>query len=307
MLNLSTHSFLVVSTIPLYHIEKHEGHPLAVQRNTSKSRMIVKCLTAALVLSCITGLTLNKIRLQQKETASPRLTALPRTMIWAWERPEHLTFINPRTTGVAFLSSVIHLIDDDTIVDHRQQTMSIPLSTSLMGVIRIEASNSASLSDKQLDRITKTVANTVTHYALSAVQIDFDARVSERLFYKRLLQKIRNQIPQSTALSMTALASWCISDYWIGDLPVDEVVPMYFSMGIDQKRVLSHLRTGRRLASRRCERASGVMVNGIVAREAMRDRRLRSRLVASRLYLFSSRPWSEQTFNRTMSDLTVCP
>ena len=40
---------------------------------------------------------------------------------------------------------------------------------------------------------------------------------------------------------MTALASWCLSDRWISDLPVDEAVPMLFQMGPetpDIKRML---------------------------------------------------------------------
>ncbi len=32
------------------------------------------------------------------------LPEFPRVMLWAWERPEKLDFINPRETGVAFLA-----------------------------------------------------------------------------------------------------------------------------------------------------------------------------------------------------------
>lgn len=240
-----------------------------------------------------------------RNTRSCRLAALPRTMIWAWERPEHLQFINPRTTGVAFLASVIHLSDARAFVDRRQQTMSFPSSTPLVGVIRIEANRSAALSAHQRDRILKTVAQTVDSFDPVAIQIDFDARSNERSFYKQLMQDIRRQLPARTALSMTALASWCIGDYWLAEMPVDEIVPMFFSMGIDQRRVLAHLGARRRLASCRCEQASGLMVNGIVARQAALNPRLRSRFVGSRLYLFSSRPWTEETFRKTISELTA--
>jgi len=68
-----------------------------------------------------------------------------------------------------------------------------------------------------------------------ALQIDFDARQSQREFYRKLLTEIRSRLPREMPLSITALASWCAYDDWIGDLPVDEAVPMYFRMGPEHR------------------------------------------------------------------------
>jgi Protein of unknown function (DUF3142) len=70
---------------------------------------------------------------------------------------------------------------------------------------------------------------------IAALQIDFDARRSEREFYASLLHDLRRRMPPELPLSMTALASWCSSDDWIGGLPVDEAVPMFFRMEPDRR------------------------------------------------------------------------
>jgi Protein of unknown function (DUF3142) len=76
---------------------------------------------------------------------------------------------------------------------------------------------------------------------IQALQVDFDATVSQRIFYREVLHQLRRQLPASTPLSITALASWCIFDDWLAGLPVDEVVPMVFRMGADQHRVRRYL------------------------------------------------------------------
>jgi len=49
--------------------------------------------------------------------------------------------------------------------------------------------------------------------------------------YRRLLYEVRGALPPAMPLSMTALASWCLDDDWLDELPVDEAVPMLFRMG----------------------------------------------------------------------------
>lgn len=263
--------------------------------------------SAAVVLTCCLLLCAasvsNRKDCSRSRLRNSRLAKLPRTMIWAWERPEHLEFIDPHTTGVAFLAAVIHLHKDQTIINNRQQTMTMPDNTPVIGVVRIESSGGATLDQHQRSKIVDAVGAVLRRYKLSGIQIDFDARVSERDFYRKLMTQLRESIPVEKGLSMTALASWCLSDYWISDFPVDEIVPMFFSMGIDQRNVLYQLKKGRSLASAVCEASKGIMVDGIVLREAAGDRRLRSRFGRSRLYLFSPRSWCQKDFNKTVADI----
>jgi len=121
---------------------------------------------------------------------------------------------------------------------------------------------------------------------VSAIQIDFDALVSERDFYRALLQDLRAQLPANVPLSMTALASFCIGDRWLDDLPVDEAVPMIFRMGADDKPIKNMLAGGDDFREPLCRRSYGIALDEPL--EMKRD-------PARRLYIFNNRPWSESS------------
>jgi hypothetical protein len=125
--------------------------------------------------------------------------------------------------------------------------------------------------------------------AKSHVQIDFDATVSERNFYRSLLTRVRQELPASTRLSITALASWCAGDDWLSDLPIDEAVPMLFRLGVDQRQFQRRLETGQRFESRMCQNSAGVSTDEPVNTPAVR-----------RLYIFSPQPWSKSSFAAAM-------
>ena len=92
----------------------------------------------------------------------------------------------------------------------------------------------------------------------TAVQIDFDARLSERPFYAALLHEVRTRVRPPLRMSMTALASWCADDPWIDPAYVDEIVPMLFQMGTDARRVVTRLQEDRRWPVKACESARGL-------------------------------------------------
>ena len=178
--------------------------------------------------------------------AHGRLSAFPPIVLWAWERPELLDFIDPKLVGVAFLARTLYLSGSSVIVRPRLQPLSVPDKTKLMAVVRLEADRlrPPDLSLPQLEMVTEAVAAVGDVDGVQAVQIDFDAGVSQRAFYREVLQKLRRQLPASMPLSITALASWCIYDDWLTGLPVDEVVPMVFRMGADQQRIRRYLAHG---------------------------------------------------------------
>src|SRR5262249_2668009 len=145
-----------------------------------------------------------------------RLAAFPKIVLWAWERPEMLDFIDNSDVGVAFLARTIYLRGGDVIVRPRLQPLSFPDGTALMAVARIESDRAASpaLTADQLDKTASMIAALAQIPKVKAVQIDFDAAESERPFYRKLLLDLRRRLPGSTALSITALASWCVHDDW---------------------------------------------------------------------------------------------
>src|SRR5947208_3279042 len=113
----------------------------------------------------------------------------PRLVLWAWERPEHLEFINPREIAVAFLAKTIQLRVDETSVKPRLQPLQFAPGTELIAVVRIEAEQAA-LSHTQLDATVAAINSLAQLANLSAIQIDFDAKTSEREFYRELLQSL---------------------------------------------------------------------------------------------------------------------
>jgi len=68
-----------------------------------------------------------------------RLSRLPRLILWAWERRENLTFIDPSETGVTYLARTLELKGDSVIVRPRFQPLTVPPRTALIAVVRIEA------------------------------------------------------------------------------------------------------------------------------------------------------------------------
>ena len=151
-------------------------------------------------------------------------------MLWAWERPERLQFVDPRAAGVAFLARSISWRDGNVTSHPRYQPLEVRPGTAMMAVIRLE-SYGPPLPDP--DVLLPDLLKAATGPGVRAVEIDFDARLSERDWYAGLLRRLREQL--TLPLTITALASWCLGDSpgerWIRTLPVADAVPMLFRMG----------------------------------------------------------------------------
>jgi hypothetical protein len=229
-------------------------------------------------------------------TPSSRVSELPTTIVWAWERPERLDFIDPERVGVAFLAKTIYLRGDRVISRPRFQPLTLPPGAHLVAVARIESETSPdysrrpALSPAQIKETASTISELGTLPNVVMVQVDFDATASERAFYRELLTQLREKLPPSTALSITALASWCKGDNWLEDLPVDEAVPMLFRMGVERKQFLSGLTAGETFTSTPCRTTAGVSTDEPLA--------LLPRV--QRLYVFNPRVWSPDALNKTM-------
>jgi hypothetical protein len=124
---------------------------------------------------------------------------------------------------------------------------------------------------------------------VSGVQVDFDAKLSERDFYRQLLAKIRETLPHSMPFSMTALASWCSGDNWLPDLPVDEVVPMLFRLGVDRNRFASRLQSSDEPLQKPCQLSAGVSTDEIVQVPTRK-----------RMYIFSPKAWTATEVNHAL-------
>ena len=212
------------------------------------------------------------------------LSGLPPVIVWAWERPEKLDFIDTHRVGVAFLAKTLRLEGDRVISRPRLQPLNVPRNTRLIAVVRIESDrkNTPTLSSIQLQKAVIEITDLSSLSNISAVQIDFDATMSERSFYRALLKEVRPRLP---SLSITALASWCAGDNWLSDLPIDEAVPMLFRMGVDEKRFQS----APRFEPAICTNSAGVSTDETIAAPAV-----------DRLYIFNPNPWSRESLNNAL-------
>lgn len=214
---------------------------------------------------------------------------LPRLILWAWERPENLSFLDPQRFGVAFLAQTLTLKGNDVDYDPRRQPLKVPPDMMLIAVTRIESQKitrePTSLSDEQRSKLVERIRKTLELENVKAIQIDFDVVASERNFYRQLLRDLRGELPDNVPLSMTALASFCVGDRWLNDLPVDEAIPMVFRMGADSNGIKNFLNSGSDFRDGICRRSYGVALDEPVKTSFEKQRRV---------YVFNSHSWTPE-------------
>jgi len=220
------------------------------------------------------------------EPATP--TNSPLLILWAWERPEDLEFLDPHQVGVAFLAQTLTLKKDDVIYTPRRQPLKVQPTTKMIAVTRIESQKQtkepAALSDAQRQKLVTLILKTLEPGNVSGLQIDFDAAQSEREFYRSLLTDLRGRLPAQVGLSITALASFCIGDPWLEHLPIDEAVPMIFRMGADERSIKNRLAAGEDFRPALCRKSYGISL----------DEPLTITFAPNRtIYIFNPRPWTK--------------
>ncbi len=213
---------------------------------------------------------------------------LPPLMLWAWERPEDFSFLDPGKAGVAFLMATVRISDAGTRVRPRLQPLVVPPETPLEAVVRIEsdAAGPGPFSATRCTELASSIVSLALRLGVRRLQIDFDARLSERAGYRRLLIELRRLWAPPRTLSMTALASWCLGDAWIAGLPVDWAVPMFFRMGPDRPAVARYLSRGRPLNAAPARSSWGISTDELDFRPPP----------GRRLYVFHPRPWDREAF-----------
>jgi hypothetical protein len=214
---------------------------------------------------------------------------LPPIILWAWERPEDLRFLTSSRHGVAFLAQTLVLKADDVIHKPRRQPLKLSPATRAIAVSRVESLKTTGerpfLSQGQKTKLVNLINETLKLPAVWAIQIDFDAVTSERIFYRSLLEELRSKLPDDIPLSITALASFCVGDRWIQNLPVDEAIPMAFRMGTDSQKIKSLIADGHDFRGELCQRSYGIALDEPLKADFDDSRRV---------YVFNSRSWTPQ-------------
>lgn len=230
----------------------------------------------------------------------------PPVVLWAWERPEDLGFIDTAKTGCAYLACRVTIEGKKVEILPRTQKLTVSPGTYVIAVVRVESSSSHPplLCQRQLQEVSNAVISVAARKQIRAIQLDFDARQKERKFYRELLVEVRKNLPDHMPLTMTALASWCMHDNWLDGLPVDEVVPMLFRMGVDNQHVVNSLEQGDEIAAGLLQGSFGIATDEktvwLQAGKAMAKMPGR----AKRIYLFSPKSWSQSDALERISEVS---
>jgi hypothetical protein len=236
--------------------------------------MLPRPRSAAILLTLAAALTLHGDTTPQRHLP-PALAGSPPVILWAWEEPEDLRTLDPAQTGLAFLADRIFLTDTLHHIPRRQRIL-VPRNVWAEAVVRIEPLPGFTDSEALRQATAQQILQSAALPNLRALQIDFDATQSQRPFYADILRRTRAGLPPHTALTITALLSWCsVQDGWLRNLPIDQAIPMYFRLGQHRGRwpIREPLCTG----------SLGISTD---------EPETAPTLTTTRLYLFAPRPWT---------------
>lgn len=160
---------------------------------------------------------------------------------WLWDGPAMPAWSQAH---VAVVVQHVLLRGNEILVRPRPQAPHLADGTRVTPVVHVEVSavQAPVLGQRQREVIVRAVRRAADHSSSGWVQLDLEARPSQRAFYVSTLRELRAVLPAQVKLSVTALGWWCRSPDWLDELPVDEVVPMFFRMGRDSaelKRLLA--------------------------------------------------------------------
>ena len=151
---------------------------------------------------------------------------------WLWDEAPLPAW---STSEAAVLQRHILLTGDTARTRPRMRQPAMPASTLVTPVLHVEVSTVNPPRDMESSRamIVAALLDAAATSTSGWVQLDMEAKPSQREFYRSLVGQLRAALPPQVKLSVTALAWWCRSPAWLDGLAADEVVPMFFRMGKD--------------------------------------------------------------------------
>jgi hypothetical protein len=153
---------------------------------------------------------------------------------WLWRDAPVPAFSR---TLVAVVDRHVWLAGDKVLVRPGARPRLLPRETRVIPVVHVEIDPLHPPAGLQAARDTVLAAMDSAARASTSgwVQLDLEARPSQRADYRDLVHRIRAALPADMRLSVTALGWWCRAPAWLDGLEADEVVPMFFRMGRDNR------------------------------------------------------------------------
>ncbi|MCS7200816.1 MAG: hypothetical protein NZ822_01555 [Patescibacteria group bacterium] len=219
--------------------------------------------------------------------------------IWSWERSENLDFLD-RNIQVAFYAGTIYLKKDGVEFNPRYNSLLMNDETKAIAVFRVE-NRENNLGEKHLDQVIEKIILAFNRLRdrdekIIGLQIDFDAKLSERNLYKIMLARIRELLPSSTFLSITALISWCHKNSWLEELAVDEVVPLFYGLSWQDRYYLQNdLYNKSFMKSHACNSAIGLSFD-----ESLPPSRY---IKNKKIYIFKNEPWQKDDIEKFLAKI----
>lgn len=207
----------------------------------------------------------------------------PTYHLWAWRRREDLSFIDPESVRAATWTATIFVEGDEMAVERRTVPVTYPIGTTIVAVARLEVRGVYGVD--MAKAVAAAISTEGAAFQPVEYQVDFDARHSQRPFYRLLLSELRGLIGDAD-LSITALASWCQFDNWISALPIDSAVPMVYRLGARRESVVARLRTEPAFREPLCAGNVGYSADEPAVWLAGLER----------VFLFHPQPWTRERF-----------
>jgi hypothetical protein len=210
-----------------------------------------------------------------------------KVILWTWNRVDDLSFVEPHIAKIAALAATFKITPQYFKIEPRLNRFVTPQEGYKTAVFRLEIDQKVSVNNKMIQTIIENIHGMSKD--AEEIQIDFDATVSQRKLYKEILEHL-NVKTSDQKVSMTALASWCVHDNWIDELPISHAVPMLYNMGRDGeliKRAFSQFEGWRALKCRGHIGISLSELSNIPHKINLND---------YEVHIFNSRPWTLQDY-----------
>lgn len=164
--------------------------------------------------------------------AAGTVAAQPLRTAWLWDAADAPAWPNAEAAVV-----VQHLLlsGERLLARPRLRAPALAPATRVTPVVHVEVSTVQPpvRIERHRDALRDAVLRAAHASSSGWVQLDMEARPSQRGFYLALVRELRAALPRELRLSVTALAWWCRSPAWLDGNAADEVVPMFFRMGAD--------------------------------------------------------------------------
>ncbi len=217
-------------------------------------------------------------------------------VLWLWDRPCDMRSLDSSEFEFALLTMTFEFDESHVKIIPRHSSALVGEHALVVPVIRLESiGTSKHFNTKVSQELIENICAEVGHYPHAMkLQIDFDAKKSERDWYRNLLIVLRNRLPADWSLSVTAIASWCYEKEWLESLPADEIVPMFFRMGRDSSHMRQEFHTLLLSLNNNRKYCPGISL----------DEPLRISHYMQRLYVFNPNSWDKESSTSLRSYLS---